>query len=156
MLRHVGSVGTAVGVLAASAVLVGGAVGYRHQVARPRPTALQTDVARWLEQHRMSEGISGYWDAAPITLLTGGHVRVRAAEFDGRRLVGFAYLADDRAVRRDRGPLNFVVASGPDRTGNVTTATAIATFGAPASRVEIGPFTILVWERDLSNALSMH
>ena len=156
MVRHAGSFGTAISVLAASAVLVGGAVGYRHQVAPRRPMALQSDVARWLQQHRMSEGISGYWDAAPITLLTKGRVRLRAAEFDGRRLVGFTYLADDRAVPRDRGPLNFVLASGPDRTGNVTTATAIATFGAPASRVDIGQFTILVWNRDLSTALNVH
>jgi hypothetical protein len=156
LLGTIGPAATAAAALTASAVFVGGVIGYRHQVVAPRPMREQAGVARWLEQHRMSEGIAGYWDAAPITLLTKGRVHVRATEYDGTRLVVARYLSDGDAIQRDHGPLNFVVASGPDRTGNVTTATAIATFGAPASSVVVGQFTIMMWDYDLSNALLSH
>jgi hypothetical protein len=150
LISKFGPFGMAASALAAAVVLAGGAVGYRHQVAAPRPSAPQDSVAQWLAQHGMSEGLAGYWDAAPITLLTQGRVHVRAATFDGRRLVTFPYLADGKAVPNDRRSLNFVVAAAAGRMGNVTTATAMATFGPPASSVVIGQFTVMVWDHALA------
>jgi hypothetical protein len=57
---------------------------------RPPATPAAVRLATWLEAHRLTYGISGYWDASAVTVQSGDRVQVRAitlAYHDGHRRV---------------------------------------------------------------------
>jgi hypothetical protein len=59
---------------AAAAALVPLAAAATHPTATPDAARLAT----WLEAHRLTYGIAGYWDASAVTVQSGDRVKVRA------------------------------------------------------------------------------
>jgi hypothetical protein len=45
---------------------------------KPPATPAAVPLAAWLEAHRLTYGIAGYWDASAVTLQSGNRVKVRA------------------------------------------------------------------------------
>jgi hypothetical protein len=47
---------------------------------RPPVSPATAPLSAWLEAHRLSYGIAGYWDASVTTLQSGGKVQIRAVD----------------------------------------------------------------------------
>ena len=71
-------------------------------------------VARWLEQHRLNNGVGEYWSAYIITALSGERVRVGPVAPRRGRLVPLLRLADSEWYVR---PPEFVIWTQKNQTG---------------------------------------
>jgi hypothetical protein len=130
-------------VLACYAVLLGIATTYRN------PPPRNVGLAAWLGQHHLTSGLSPYWEATSITVDTGGAITMVAVDDSGWH----------RHVRPEEWENDVQVgAPAPGRTANfvilspaeaLRRASVLATFGSPARSYRYGPFTILVWQKNL-------
>jgi hypothetical protein len=133
--------------LVAATYLVLGGLSLRTPLA-PTPEA---QVEAFLEQHQLTYGVAGYWQASTITVQSGGRVRVRALDL-GTTPRPSAYLweaegswydpahagNDARFVLRDTGDTR-----SADRTA------VEAAFGPPSQVYRVGRYEVLVWDRNL-------
>ncbi|HTQ92949.1 MAG TPA: hypothetical protein VMK84_25980, partial [Streptosporangiaceae bacterium] len=100
-------------------------------------------------------GLSGYWESNIVTLTSGDRVQIRLVKPSGGRLVAGAYEANAGWYDPDRNTANFVVLSRgvPGYPGFSSEQAVLATFGKPAQTYHVGPYTILVWNRNLLSDL---
>jgi hypothetical protein len=128
--------------LACYAVMLG--VAAAHPQAAPRNVGLTA----WLTEHHLTSGLAPYWESSSVTVDSGGAVTMVTVEpghhgyLTPRRWqndVGLAEPARGRSA-------SFLVLSPAE---NVRSASAVATFGKPASVYRYGPYTIMVWRHDL-------
>jgi hypothetical protein len=121
------------------------------------PAAVNEEVAvgDFLEREHLTYGVSGYWNASSVTVVTGGRVRVRAINVNGGTACPFRWEAADawydpsvpgndaRFVLRDTSELRW-----PD--GQSTEAV----FGPPSRLYRVGRYEVRVWDRNLLNDLT--
>jgi hypothetical protein len=129
-------------------VLLGYVGGLAHEAAQPAAPLPTAQVASWLQAHHLRYGLGGYWEASIVTVETGGQVKVRA-------LVKSTMAADlwqaksgwyDPAGQQ----ANFIVLSStPGYLYWEPRALIAKYFGRPARTYHVGPFTVLVWNRNL-------
>jgi hypothetical protein len=128
-------------VLAGYAVLLG--VAAAHRQAPPRNVGLTA----WLTQHHLTSGFGAYWEASSVTVDSGGAITVLSVTDGGPhgRLVPQRWETNvDLAAKTP--PATFVIVSPTEK---LRVSSAVATFGKPARSYGYGPFTILVWDRNL-------
>jgi hypothetical protein len=119
--------------------------------ALPAAPAQDTALAAWLSQHHLSYGLGNYWQASVVTLETDGKVSVRPVLTARKRVIRGNWEARsswyDPAVHQ----ASFLVAGPTVPGGQVCPLLPDirATFGQPASISYIGPYTILVWNKNL-------
>jgi hypothetical protein len=140
---------------ALAAVLAVYAVGMVRVASQPSVPAQNQPLAAWLEAHKLSYGLGGYWMASSITLDSGGAVRVAPIKA-GREAWPFQWEGDPGWFNPARHVANFVVlpangigpgpGPGPDPP---TVASALATFGQPARAYFLTGYTVLVWTTNL-------
>jgi hypothetical protein len=130
-------------------VLAGYLGGLAHETVQPASPPAYASLASWLQAHHLRYGLGGYWEGSIITVQTGGQVTVRALLKD---TVGpDLWLAKpewyDPATQR----ADFIVLSStPGFTNNWEPRALIARyFGRPAKTYNVGPYTIMVWDRNL-------
>jgi hypothetical protein len=143
----------AVAYAAGAVVLAGYLGGLAHDVAQPASPPAFSRVASWLAAHHLTYGLGGYWESSIVTVQTGGQVKVRALL--KATLGPDLWLAKpawyDPAARR----ANFVVLSStPGFTNNWEPRALVSKyFGRPAHTYNFGPYTVMVWDKNILSDL---
>jgi hypothetical protein len=116
------------------------------------------NLASWLEQHDLRQGIAGYWQTNIVTVESGGQVTMRPVQdnYQGPGLRPYPWETDMTAFNPRTNDANFVVATAPRSFfgGTVTVAEAEAKFGKPARTYHVEQYTILVWRKNLLSELT--
>jgi len=140
--------GRAVAYGAGLVVLLGYLGGLAHEVVQPAAPPDNSQLASWLEAHHLRYGLGGYWESSIVTVETGGQVKVRALlkstmERDLWQAEPSWY---DPASHR----ANFIVlSSAPGYLNWEPRALIKRYFGRPAREYQFGPYTVMVWDRNL-------
>jgi hypothetical protein len=134
-------------------VMAGYLGGLVHEAIQPAAPPAFARVASWLQAHHFTYGLGGYWESSIVTVQTDGQVKVRA--------LLKATLAPDlwQAKPAWYDPAgqhaNFVVLSStPGFTNNWEPRALISKyFGRPAQVYNFGPYTVMVWDRNILSDL---
>jgi hypothetical protein len=134
-------------VLAYSAVLA-------ISLAAPAAVSPEASVGAFLEQHHLTYGVSGYWEAGTVTVATGGRVRVRAITVDGQGAYPYRWEADDSWYDPSTpgNDARFVLRNTAGRH-QLDRQSIEHTFGPPSREYRVGTYEVLVWDRNLLNNL---
>jgi hypothetical protein len=130
-------------------VLLGYLGGLAHDAAQPASPPAFARVASWLQAHHLSYGLGGYWESGIVTVQTGGQVKVRALLKP--TLKPDLWLAQPAWYDPAAQQADFVVlSSAPGFTSNWEPRALISKyFGRPAHVYDFGPYTVMVWDRNL-------
>ena len=145
LARRVRLAGFAAGIL----VLAGYTAGLGYEISRPTAPTANTSLASWLEAHHFSYGLSGYWTSSSVTVETANRVQVRALmQFTMQRDL---WMSDVSWYDPKLHYANFIVLdSQPGYFSHWEPRALIKKyFGIPARTYQTGPYTILVWDRNL-------
>ena len=122
--------------------------------AQPSLPAHGQDLADWLVGHHLSFGFSVYDEASITTLASGGKVRLRVLSWQPGGPVPRVYQSRDNWITPTAGYANFVVNTTVDGPPSVIPEREITeAFGAPARTYRFGPYTIMVWDRNLLDSV---
>jgi hypothetical protein len=131
------------------AVLAGYTAGLGWELAQPSAPPANTSLAPWLLEHHLTYGLSGYWTSSSATVNSDQRVQVRA-------LMQYTLKRDLWMARADwYDPklhyANFVVLDRLPGFMNHWEPRALIQkyFGTPARTYRTGPYTIMVWDRNL-------
>jgi hypothetical protein len=130
-------------------VLAGYLGGLAHDVVQPASPPAFARVASWLQAHHLRYGLGGYWESSIVTVQTDGQVKVRALLKP--TLAPDLWLAKPAWYDPAAQQANFVVLSStPGFTNNWEPRALISKyFGRPAQVYNFGPYTVMVWDRNL-------
>jgi hypothetical protein len=130
-------------------VLAGYLGGLAHDVVQPESPAAFSRVAAWLQDHHLTYGLGGYWESSIVTVQTGEQVRVRALL--KATLGPDLWLAKPAWYDPAAQQANFVVLSStPGFKNNWEPRAMVAkVFGRPAHVYNFGPYTVMVWDRNI-------
>jgi hypothetical protein len=137
--------GLAAGVL----VLAGYAAGFGYELAQPSVPPANTALASWLLDHHLSYGLSGYWTSSSVTVDSDERVQVRALmQYTFRPDL---WLSDADWYNSKQHYADFVVLdSQPGFFSHWEPRGLVKKyFGVPARTYQTGPYTIMVWNRNL-------
>ena len=138
----------AAGYAAGAVVLLGYLGGLAHEVAQPASPPDFAPVASWLQAHGLRYGLGGYWESSIITVETGGQVKVRALLKNS--MARDLWLAQPSWYDPASQRADFIVLSRAPGLLNWEPRALIAKyFGQPARQYNFGPYTVLVWDRNL-------
>jgi hypothetical protein len=135
--------------VAGAAVLAGYTAGFGYELAQPPVPPANTSLGPWLLEHHLTYGLSGYWTSSSVTVDTGQRVEVRA-------LMQYTLKRDLWMARADwYDPklhyANFVVLDSQPGFMHHWEPRALIQkyFGTPARTYRTGPYTIMIWDRNL-------
>jgi hypothetical protein len=143
--RRFGLAGFTAGIL----VLAGYTAGLGYEISQPAVPPANTSLAPWLLDHHLTYGLSGYWTSGSVTVNSGGRVEVRALmQFTMKRDL---WLSNASWYDPTLHYANFVVLdSGPGFFNHWEPQALIGKyFGRPARTYHTGPYTVLVWDKNL-------
>jgi len=133
----------------ASALLAGYAASLGYAAAQPSAPPANLQLASFLAEHHLTEGVGGYWLSSIVTVDSDGSVTVRA-------LLPGALQPDlweskpswyDPASYR---PTFLVTDSQPGFFHYwQPNPAALAAYGPPARTYHVGPYTVFVWDKNL-------
>ena len=137
------------------AALAAYTAGLGYQLAQPVSPPANVRLASWLQQHHLSHGLSGYWQGSVVTADSGGKVTIRALTTSAGRLVPYQWEAKRSWYDPGTQDVNFVVLQDQPGFFNYwePVSQVTATFGPPSQTFRTGPYTVLVWPRNLLPAL---
>jgi len=124
-----------------------------YAVAQPPAPAADQHLADWLAARHLRSGLAAYWQASGTTLASGGRIQVSPVcttkhGFTGEQWESKASWYDPR-----RREANFLILGGQAACNDATAAQARSAFGPPAGSYKVGPYTVLVWQRNLLTML---
>ena len=131
----------------ASALAVGYLASLGYAAAQPSVPPANAQLATFLAEHHLTNGISGYWQSSIVTVGSDGAVTVRAVQPSLRPYLwetkGSWYDPPQRAT--------FLVTENQAGYFNhfQPSASALAALGPPARTYHVGPYTVLVWNKNL-------
>jgi hypothetical protein len=132
----------------ASALAAGYLASLGYAAAQPSVPPANAQLAAFLAEHHLTDGISGYWQSSIVTVGSDGAVAVRAVQPSLR-----PYLWEAKGSWYDPGSqrATFLVTDGQAGFFNhwEPSASALAAFGPPARTYHVGPYTVLVWNKNL-------
>jgi hypothetical protein len=147
--RRLRLAGLAAGIL----VLAGYTAGLGYEASQPAVPPANTGLASWLLDHHLTYGLSGYWTSSSVTVDSGGRVEVRALmQYSMTRDLWMSNLSWYNPKLHDA---NFIVLDSRPGFMNHWEPRALVQkyFGRPDRTYHTGPYTILVWERNLLNSI---
>jgi hypothetical protein len=121
-----------------------------YAVAQPPVPAADQQLAGWLAARHLRSGLAAYWQASGTTLASGGRIQVSPVcatkgTFSAEQWESKASWYDPR-----RREASFLILGGQAAACNYATAgQARSAFGPPAGSYQVGPYTVLVWRRNL-------
>jgi hypothetical protein len=117
-------------------------------VRNPVPVNPTVAMVDWLKARNLDRGYGPYWVAGLATVSGRGVVAVRPVIAVEGRLKANTGFASRRWFEGDQ-PFRFVVldAARPD---GVDEQVAVAAFGVPIQAHDVGPYRVLVWDRNLT------
>jgi hypothetical protein len=130
-------------------VAVAFAAGVGWTVTGPRPTQAVAHLGRFLESHKLRQGIGDYWSASVTTVTTNGVVTVRPVVTTPAGTV-VRYQRQSAADWYARQSFEFLVYDTARPWGGVSSVTASRTFGPVAHTYAVGTYRVLVWDHSLS------
>jgi hypothetical protein len=137
--RRLRLAGLAAGIL----VLAGYTAGLGYEISQPAVPPANTGLASWLLDHHLTYGLSGYWTSSSVTVDSGGRVEVRALmQYSMKRDLWMSNVSWYSPKLHDA---NFIVLE--------PRALVRKYFGRPDRTYQTGPYTILVWDRNLLNSI---
>ena len=152
--RRVRLAGTLLAVYGAGIlVLAGYTAGLGYELAQPSAPPANTSLASWLEAHHLTYGLSGYWTSSSVTVDSGNRVQVRALmQFTMKRDL---WMSNVSWYNPALHYANFIVLDSRAGFMNHWEPRALVRkyFGRPARTYYTGPYTVLVWNRNLLNSI---
>ena len=136
-------------------VLAGYLAGLGHELSQPPVPAQNQQLTSWLEARHLRTGLSGYWESNVVTLTSAGRVRIRLVTPAGGRLTR-GTLETNAAwydPRRSRATFVVLAPSVAEYPGFTSVSPVLATFGRPAHTYHVGPYQVLVWNKNLLSQL---
>ena len=119
-------------------------------VAQPSVPAYDQPLASWLVEHDFSYGLSNYYTGNITTLDSGGRVHLVAVSWGADKSVPRAYQSDSSWYDPRLHYANFVVNNSADRPlAIIPSGDLVKAFGRPARTYHEGPYTIMVWNKNL-------
>jgi len=137
--------GLAAGIL----VLVGYTAGLGNEISQPTTPPANISLASWLSDHHLTYGLSGYWTSSSVTVDSDGRVDVRALlQFSMRRDL---WMSNVSWYSPALHYANFIVFDSQPGFMSHWEPRALVRkyFGRPAWLRRIGPYTVLVWDKNL-------
>jgi hypothetical protein len=143
--------------VAALLVLAGYIGGLGYALAQPPAQPQNQQLTSWLAAHHLRSGLSGYWQSNIVSLTSGDRVQVRQITEDGPHLVPYRWEADMAWYNPRHAVATFVVlAPGTQEyPGFTPERLVLTTFGQPAHTYRVGPYLVLVWDRNLLRKLDV-
>ena len=124
------------------------------EMAQPAQPAQGQQLASWLAARHLDYGLAGYWQAASTTLASRGAVRVLPVQSWRGTISRGGWETDAAWYDPLRHTATFLVLPpGQPGLGYPWSFDARATFGQPARIYDDGPYTVLVWNRNLLTGL---
>ena len=152
--RRVRLAGTLLAVYGAGIlVLAGYTAGLGYELAQPSAPPANTSLASWLEAHDLTYGLSGYWTSSSVTVDSGNRVQVRALmQFTMKRDL---WMSNVSWYNPALHYANFIVLDSRAGFMNHWEPRALVRkyFGRPALTYHTGPYTVLVWNRNLLDSI---
>lgn len=141
------------GLTAGILVLAGYTAGLGYEISQPTVPPANTSLAPFLLDHHLTYGLSGYWTSSSVTLDSGERVQVRALmQYTMKRDLWMSNVAwyDPRTHYA-----NFIVLDSTPGFLNHWEPLALIRryFGHPARTYHTGPYTVLVWNRNLLGSI---
>ena len=138
---------------ALAVVLAGYAALLGIAATAPQGPPQDTTLATWLTQHHLRSGIASYWEASSVTVDSNDKVIMLAVGIHGEnhKLAPDAWETDVQLGNEFTHSADFVVA-GPDRI--VPVKLTVEMFGRPLRTYRYGPYTIMVYGRNLLGQLN--
>ncbi|MGH3258593.1 MAG: hypothetical protein ACRDOU_24885, partial [Streptosporangiaceae bacterium] len=133
----------------AAALLAGYAASLGYAAAQPSAPPANLQLASFLAQHHLTEGVGGYWLSSIVTVESDGSVTVRAL------LPGDLQpdLWESKPSWYDPGsfrPTFLVTDSQPGFFHYwKPNPAALAAYGPPVRTYHVGPYTVFVWDKNL-------
>jgi hypothetical protein len=112
---------------------------------RPPTRPATAPLAGWLEAHKLTYGIAGYWDASIVTLQSGNRVQIRAVDLD-RNIDAPGWETNALWYNAFRYDATFAVA---DYHGRYPAAGFEHFLGKPAATYRVASWLILVYRTNL-------
>jgi len=137
--------------VAGAVVLAGYTAGFGYEFTRPSAPPANVPLASWLLKHHLTYGLGGYWASSSVTVDSGQQVSVRALmQYTLKRDL---WMAKTSWYDPKLHYANFVVLdSQPGSYSHWEPRRLIRKyFGVPARTYRTGPYTIMVWQRNLLN-----
>jgi hypothetical protein len=136
-------------------VLAGYLAGLGYEISQPSVPAQNEQLVSWLAARHLHTGLSGYWEANVVTLASGNNVQIRAVSSVNGRLARYPWESDAAWYDPHRATANFVVLfpGYPGYDGFTDASPVLATFGPPARTDQVGPYTVLTWNKNLLSEL---
>jgi hypothetical protein len=124
------------------------------EMAEPAQPAQGQQLASWLAARHLDYGLAGYWQAASTTLASHGRVQVRSVLPWHETVTRGSWETDASWYDPLRHTATFfVLPPGAPGLAYPWSFDVRATFGQPARIYDAGPYTVLVWNRNLLTAL---
>lgn len=132
----------------ASAVAVGYLASLGYAAAQPSVPPANAQLATFLAEHHLTSGVSGYWQSSIVTVGSDGAVAVRAVQPSLR-----PYLWESKGSWYDPASQRATFLVTENQAGYFNhfqpSASALAALGPPARVYHVGPYTVLVWNKNL-------
>jgi hypothetical protein len=130
-------------------VLAGYTAGFGYELTQPSVPPANTSLASWLVEHHLTYGLSGYWTSSSVTVNSGQRVKVRALM--QYTLKPDLWMSDVDWYNPKLHYANYVVLDS--QPGNFShwepRALVKKYFGVPVQTYHTGPYTIMVWHKNL-------
>jgi hypothetical protein len=124
------------------------------EMAQPAQPAQGQQLASWLAARHLDYGLAGYWQAASTTLASRGAVQLLPVQSWRGTISRGGWETDAAWYDPLRHTATFLVLPpGQPGLGYPWSFDARATFGQPARIYDDGPYTVLVWNRNLLTGL---
>jgi hypothetical protein len=117
--------------------------------AAPNPNA---PLVSWLAAHRLTYGLSGYWDGSAATVESGGAVTLRTIIIKNGRAGVYPWITNTSWFDPAQHDATFVAFKDGDST--LTTHTIEKAFGRPAAIDNVKSWHVLVYHRNLLKRVS--
>jgi hypothetical protein len=123
-------------------------------VVATAPPPASSALAVFLEDHNLTRGVAGYWNADSTTLDTQGRVVIVPVKYyRGHGLEPLLWEIQPGLFDSSDHDANFLVATAPGGPSSVTPAEAVAAFGPPYRQYSYQGDTIMVWHKNLLRQL---
>jgi len=133
----------------AAALLAGYAASLGYAAAQPSAPPANLQLASFLAEHHLTEGVGGYWLSSIVTVDSDGSVTVRAVLPGNLQPDSWESKPSwyDPASFR---PTFLVTDSQPGFFHYwKPNPAALAAYGPPAHTYHVGPYTVFVWDKNL-------
>ena len=118
--------------------------------AQPQIPAHDQSLANWLVAHNFKTGLSTYFESNITTLDSGDRVHLLGVSWGADKSVPRIYQSDVSWYDPKLHYANFIVNTGADKPqAIIPSGDWLKAFGPPAKTYQYGPYTIMVWNKNL-------